>query len=290
MDLKPFKGAISAAEGRGSSAHSLVSRLAKEDVPMDGGAELVPVHAIPQSRRLREAYIGLEPESTSVRSRDVLDADREPAPVRSSADEEAANNLAAAAQAARDIRPVELVQDCISGGDGAWETFVSRYSPLIHAIARRSLRSRGLSPAPDDLDDICENTILALVRDDFALLRSYDDRYALSTFVGVVARTQAGRFARRRRIGGSDVDVAELPSRCEDPALAVEENDLRAALRETLDEMPIRDRQVLRLFYFSDRDYREIAAELRISSNSVGAALHRARERLRARLEARGQG
>jgi len=185
------------------------------------------------------------------------------------------------------IRPVALVNDCVGGRPGAWDAFVRRYAPLILAIARRSLRARGLSPAPDDLEDICENTFLALVKDDFALLRAYDDKFALSTFLGVVARTQAGRFARRRRVGGSDVDVAELPSRTDDPAVAVETGDLRAAVRETLDEMPERDRQILTLFYFSDRDYRAIAAELNISSNSVGAALHRARERLRVRLEAK---
>jgi RNA polymerase sigma-70 factor (ECF subfamily) len=180
-----------------------------------------------------------------------------------------------------------LVEACVAGRPGAWETFVLRYAPLILAVARRSLRARGLSPAPDDLDDICHNTFLAFVKDDFGLLRSYDNRFALSTFVGVVARTQAGRFARRRRGGLSDVDVAELPSRVEDPAVAAEEGDLRAALRLTLDEMPERDRAILSMFYFSDRDYRAIATDLGISPNSVGAALHRARERLRARLESR---
>ena len=185
----------------------------------------------------------------------------------------------------------ELVTACIEGRQGAWESFVRRFAPLIFAVARRSLRSRGLSPAPDDLDDICENTFLAFVKDDFALLRTYDRRYALSTYVGVVARTQAGRFARRRRGFASEIDVAELPSRtAEDPALAVEEGDLVAALRATLEEMPERDRTILTLFYFSDRDYRAIATDLKISPNSVGAALHRARERLRARLELRESG
>jgi RNA polymerase sigma-70 factor (ECF subfamily) len=181
----------------------------------------------------------------------------------------------------------DLVAGCIDGRAGAWEAFVDRYAPLILAVARRSLRGRGLSPAPDDLDDIAENTFLAFVKDDFGLLRSYDARFALSTYVGVVARTQAGRFARRRRAISPEIDVSELPSRSGDPAEQVEEGDLHAALRETLDAMPERDRAILSMFYFSDRDYRAIAADLGISPNSVGAALHRARERLRVRLEAR---
>jgi len=242
---------------------ALARRLATEDVPMDGGATLIPVGAVARSGRLQAAYLGDEAPLT--------DAAR------------------AAQDRAAEIRPVELVQACIEGEDGAWESFVQRYAPLVHAIARRSLRARGMSPSQEDLDDVCENTILALVKDDFALLRSYDDRYALSTFVGVIARTQAGRFGRRRRLGGSDVDPAELPSRVDDPALQVEARDQEAALRATLDEMPERDRKILELFYFNERDYREIAAELKISTNSVGAALHRARERLKSRLEALGR-
>lgn len=202
--------------------------------------------------------------------------------------------IAAPAEPAELAEPANETQDlvdaCIEARSGAWESFVVRYAPLILAVARRSLRGRGLSPAPDDLDDICENTFFAFVKDDFALLRSYDNRFALSTFVGVVARTQAGRFARRRRGTLSDVDVSELPSRVEDPAIAAEEGDLRAALHVTLGEMPERDRAILSMFYFSDRDYRAIASDLGISPNSVGAALHRARERLRVRLESRAGG
>src|SRR4051812_19912985 len=55
--------------------------------------------------------------------------------------------------AAEDIRPVALVVACVQGSSTAWDAFVRRYAPLILAIARRSLRARGLSPAPDDLED-----------------------------------------------------------------------------------------------------------------------------------------
>ena len=59
---------------------------------------------------------------------------------------------------------------------------------------------------------------------------------------------------------------------------------MRRAVRETLSELAPRDETVLRLFYFSNLDYRGIARELGCSANSVGAALHRARTRLKARL------
>lgn len=216
--------------------------------------------------------------SETARKRNRLPASKTPEP---------AWIAAPAAPIERFEETADLVAGCIEGTPGAWEAFVDRYSPLILAVARRSLRGRSLSPAADDLNDICENTFLAFVKGDFALLRSYNDSFALSTYVGVVARTQAGRFARRRRTSSSDVDVSELPSRSIDPAVAVEEGDLRAALRETLDALPERDRSILTMFYFSDRDYRAIAADLGISPNSVGAALHCARERLRARLESR---
>jgi len=180
-----------------------------------------------------------------------------------------------------------LIQACIEGRPGAWEELVRRYSPLILAVARRSLRSRGVPPNTEDLDDICENTFYAFVKDEFALLRQYDDRFAFTTYVGVVARTQAGRFLRRRRSGMSDLDVQEVPSRGLDPAVEAEEGDLKTVLRETLEEISERDRHIIQQFYFGERDYQQIAADLGISPNSVGAALHRARERLKARLEAR---
>lgn len=176
---------------------------------------------------------------------------------------------------------------CIAREPGAWERFVSRYAPLIVTVARRCLRSRGLNPAPEDVDDICENTFLAFVRDDYALLRKYNSEFALSTYVGVVARTHASRFLRKRREHRRLDDVPPVAID-HDPILALHKEQVGAAVRATIDDLSERDRQVLRLFYFGNADYRRIAESLNIRVNSVGAALHRARTRLRERLELKG--
>ncbi|GIW71689.1 MAG: hypothetical protein KatS3mg102_1231 [Planctomycetota bacterium] len=192
-----------------------------------------------------------------------------------------------ARQQAGALDGLALVEACCAEAPGAWERFVERYAPLIMAVARRTLRARGLSPAPDDVEDICENTFYAFVKDDFHLLRNYDPRFALSTYVGVVARTQAHRYLRRRRLA-AELDVAELQALARDPLGAAAAGDLEEAVRACLAELGERDRKVLIRFYFEDRDYQAIARELGISTNSVGAALHRARQRLRRRLRAAG--
>lgn len=184
----------------------------------------------------------------------------------------------------------EIVRALISGEDGAWEFFVERYAGVALATARRVLAVRGGRPAQADLDDVCENTFLMLLRDDARLLRRYDPAHSLGSYVAVVARTAAHRWLRRRR------PTADLPEGMWGDAIADERalslsdrtthGEVRAAVREALEELSARDRRLLRLFYYEGKDYRELAHTLGISVNSVGAALSRARARLAKALAA----
>ena len=165
---------------------------------------------------------------------------------------------------------------------------------MILAFSRRRLRSRGLGSSQFDIDDICENTFLAFVVDDYKLLRRYNPEYALSTWVAVVARTQIVRHIRKLFRGPSrseDVELGRLPDQRpgapEDPLEKLCRLDARTALREVIDALPERDREVIELFYFKGLDYTEIAEELSIAKNSVGSALSRAREKLKLRISGR---
>lgn len=174
-----------------------------------------------------------------------------------------------------------LVRECLAERPGAWERLVERFTPVIAVVARRTLRGRALSPRDEDIEDICENTLLAIVKDGYKLLGDYDDTYALSTFIGVIARTHAGRYVRRKRHATCDIDAIEVGTGADDdPADLCAREGLCALVRKGLQKLAPRDAEILKLFYFSNLDYQGIARAIGVKPNSVGAALHRARERL----------
>jgi RNA polymerase sigma factor (sigma-70 family) len=61
------------------------------------------------------------------------------------------------------------------------------------------------------------------------------------------------------------------------PEQRAEANELAAWLRAAVAMLPARSAQVFSLSYFAELSHAEIAAELSISSDAVGVALHRAR-------------
>lgn len=90
-------------------------------------------------------------------------------------------------------------------------------------------------------------------------------------------RKLVGRFAER-------VGPKEEDDRSPNPLswlLAGERNRL---IREALEQMPRRDREILLLKYTENWTYRQLAGHLGISSSAVEARLHRARQRLRREL------
>lgn len=78
---------------------------------------------------------------------------------------------------------VVLVGRILAGDERAWEWFVTRYAGLIHAIARRYLRSRDA----DDAHDVFVDVLVSLRR---SKLRTYEGRAALSTWLTLVTRSE----------------------------------------------------------------------------------------------------
>ena len=64
----------------------------------------------------------------------------------------------------------------------------------------------------------------------------------------------------------------------------------RMARAEALEELPEADRELLRLWAWEQLPPRELAVVLGVSANAVSIRLHRARQRLKERLDARKNG
>ena len=184
-----------------------------------------------------------------------------------------------------------LVLQCADGDREAWIRFVARYGPLIAALARRMLDRRTGRAGPADVDEIMSQVFLALCRGERRLLRRYRPEFRLSTYLGVICRTEVSKWLRRP--GPSTVSLSRdaddgggeppVDPGAESPFAALarrERDDAILSLRAALERLGGRERMLLTLRYIDGLDYGRIAEVLRIQRDSVGQLLHRAKQRL----------
>lgn len=138
----------------------------------------------------------------------------------------------------------------------------------------------------DEVEAVVEATLLALVKDDFAALRTFAGRSSLAGYLQAITTKVGLNHLRTERRKGwlrfRPLDAAaDAPA--EEPI--IEEDPQRlAALRRAMDQLPPRDRLILKLFHLDGAGYKEIAALMGLSMNAVSPALIRARQKIRALL------
>jgi len=178
----------------------------------------------------------------------------------------------------------DLLGRCLRRDPGAWEDFLARYRDALQRAAKATLLRVVGAVREDDLDAIVEATLLAVVKDEFAALRSFAGRSSLAGYLQAITTKIALNHLRSERRKGwlrfrpldSAADApAPVPTETEDP------QDL-TALRRAMEQLPPRDRLILKLFHLDGAGYREIASLMGLSLNAVSPALIRARQKIRA--------
>lgn len=191
---------------------------------------------------------------------------------------------------------LQLVRRCVEGDEAAWDRFLSRYGPLIHHVIRRVLARYGAAGSAEE-EDVFASIMEVLLRDQCRALRSFREPYNLSAWLSVLVRRQGRAYLESRRTPEVSLAEPELLGKGAPVLDAVVDREAASrlksqarALHDVLDELPPRDRLIVRLFYFDRRKYREIARIVRMPMGNVGKTLARAIEKLRAKLDDAGIG
>lgn len=176
----------------------------------------------------------------------------------------------------------QLIERCLRHESGAWNDFVDRYMGLIYHVIHHVAHSRSLLLSEADVEDVAAEIFLAIVDDDYAVLRRFAGKSSLPTYLTVIARrvcvTEAIKRARAAKLGHSTAHRAAVDNEDDgafEPVLAADE------VRRILDDLPEREADVIRLYHLKSLNYREIGKQLGIPENSVGPILARAREHAR---------
>ena len=173
----------------------------------------------------------------------------------------------------------KLLERCLANEPGAWDEFVGRFLGLVIHVINHTAQSRSIQIDSADRDDLSGEVFLAIVKDDFAVLRRFRGSSSLATYLTVVTRRIVVRELLRRK---SAVRLSGAPEQTGENGHEAEQViDSRDEVERLLKELSGNEAEVVRLFHLEDKTYQEIADITGVPENSIGPTLSRARAKMR---------
>jgi RNA polymerase sigma-70 factor (ECF subfamily) len=174
-----------------------------------------------------------------------------------------------------------LLLRCLGRKPGAWEDFVDRFMGLVVHVVNHTSQARSLRLSKEDLDDLYSEIFLAIVKDDFAVLRHFRGQSSLATYLTVIARRVCVREMIRRKMTGQAVGSAGSKGPEPEAKSDVERISNREEVERLMKALGGKEADVVRMYHLEGKTYREISSAVDIPENSIGPTLTRAREKMR---------
>jgi RNA polymerase sigma-70 factor (ECF subfamily) len=171
-----------------------------------------------------------------------------------------------------------LLQRCLTGKPRAWEDFVDRFMGLVVHVINHTAQCRSVRISQADREDLSAEVFMAVIKDNYAVLRHFRGNSSLATYLTVIARRVVVQQLLRRKSAAPLSEAAhEL---AQDNGFEQRLSD-REEVARLLEELEGTEAEIVRLYHLEGKSYQEIGAQLGMSENSVGPTLSKARERMR---------
>ncbi|HKL38507.1 MAG TPA: sigma-70 family RNA polymerase sigma factor [Bacteroidales bacterium] len=173
----------------------------------------------------------------------------------------------------------KLVKLAISGDEPAYAELMDRYRDAIYYMLLKMVNNK------NDAEDL---TIEAFGKA-FKNIEQYTPKYAFSTWLFKIATNNCIDFIRKQKANLISIDLAGEDDEMSAPPLHStnldpEEDMIKSQrvdlMRDVVDKLKPRYRNLIKLRYFKEYSYEEIAQELDLPLGTVKAQLFRARELL----------
>lgn len=134
-----------------------------------------------------------------------------------------------------------------------------------------------------EVEDVVEDSLIAAYEN----LNEFDRSKKFSSWLYRIAHNKAIDYFKKKRIKGRE--MGEEEEWLENKDKLIEELEIekerREKIRQAIEKLEWKYREVIILYYFEDKNYEEISDILHISINKAGVWLYRAREKLKESLE-----
>ena len=173
----------------------------------------------------------------------------------------------------------ELLESCLTGDARAFGMIVERYQALVCAITYSGTDDMTLS------EDIAQETFLAAWRQ----LSQLRDTRKFRSWLSIIARNltrQALRHRKNTQRTQPLQDVAPVASQALTPDRQLIRAEDLTILRQAMDEIPIKYREPMVLFYREQQSIRKVAEILELTEATVKQRLSRGRKKLKCEIAA----
>jgi RNA polymerase sigma-70 factor (ECF subfamily) len=172
-----------------------------------------------------------------------------------------------------------LLERCLADESRAWEDFVDRMLGLVFHVVRHTANARSIRLTETDRDDLIAEVFVELLRNDKAVLRRFQGKSSLATYLTVVCRRISVRYLLRQKTQPqTNAKPAPAPS-SDDPGLKRIQN--RDQIARLLTGLNGKEADVIRMYHLEGMSYREISTMIGLPENSIGPTLTRARAKMR---------
>jgi RNA polymerase sigma-70 factor, ECF subfamily len=172
-----------------------------------------------------------------------------------------------------------LLDRCLARKPRAWEDFVDRFTGLIIHVVNHTARCRSIMLTSADREDLTAEVLLAIIRDDFAVLRRFRGKASLATYLTVIARRVVVRKLVETRTAtplGAAAEAAVADGNGGEQRLTDREE-----VEQLMEQLDDSEAAVVRMYHLEGKTYQEISRTTGMPTNSVGPMLTRARAKLR---------
>lgn len=174
----------------------------------------------------------------------------------------------------------ELISKVLSGDQQAYAALVNRYQNYVFTLALRFTKNR------EDAEEVSQDIFIKAYR----ALADFRGASKFSTWLYTIVNTTCITFLRKKKLEVHSLDnekVFEVADNQDSGMRAnlVEQKSRQAMVNHAIKMLSTDDAEVITLFYKSEQTLEEIAQILGIEANTVKVRLHRARTRLREKME-----
>ena len=174
----------------------------------------------------------------------------------------------------------EVISRVLKGEQNAYAELVNRYQAYVFTLVLRMIKSR------EDAEEVAQDVFVKAYRS----LADFRGESKFSTWLYTIASTTSITFLRKKKLDVHSLDNEKVFEAADSKdsgfrANLVEQKSRVNMVNEAIAMLSPDDAEIITLFYKAEQNLEEISRILRLETNTVKVRLHRARTRLKEKME-----